>query len=150
MIAEDVRGSFKCKSAAFQQKIPSGNSHQDQCDLCTLLVTSQNTLGTMRNLKCLSSSAHRSEFFPSFSKSSSCANVPFRSCEKAQISVLYYRYNKVIIRISIPSSRIAYYRLNDCDVILFSSSLFNDNIINLQCVDSYRPLGPSGSRSSGA
>lgn len=47
----------------------------------TLLVKSQKTLGTTTNLKCFSSSAQRSEFLPSFSKSSSWANVPFKSYE---------------------------------------------------------------------
>lgn len=46
----------------------------------TLLVCSQKTLGTTTNLKCFSSSAHLSEFLASFSKSSSWANVPFKSC----------------------------------------------------------------------
>lgn len=37
----------------------------------TLLVCSQNTLGTTMKLKCFSSLAHLSEFLASFSKSSS-------------------------------------------------------------------------------
>lgn len=49
------------------------------CYKLTLLVCSQNTLGTTTKLKCFSSSAHLSEFLASFSKSSSWASVPFRS-----------------------------------------------------------------------
>lgn len=58
----------------------------------TLLVKSQNTLGTTTNVKCFSSSAQRSEFLPSFSKSSSWANVPFKSykhCEKHKENFFY-------------------------------------------------------------
>lgn len=50
----------------------------------TLLVCSQNTLGTTTKWKCFSSSAHLSEFLASFSKSSSWARVAFRSCRDKQ------------------------------------------------------------------
>lgn len=53
-------------------------------NILTLLVSSQKTLGTVTKLKCFSSSAHRSEFLASFSKSSSWANVPFKSCKKSK------------------------------------------------------------------
>lgn len=53
-------------------------------NILTLLVSSQKTLGTVTKLKCFSSSAHLSEFLASFSKSSSWANVPFKSYIKSK------------------------------------------------------------------